>query len=132
MNNIQAISDKAAIGLSFLCIAHCLALPLLVVLLPVLTAYNLQDEAVHWWMLSAVVPTSLYALTMGCKRHKTYSVVALGVFGLMILVATPFMGHELLGESGESILTTIGALIIASGHLINHRLCRRANCHCHP
>lgn len=132
MNNIQAISDKAAIGLSFLCIAHCLALPLLVVLLPVLTAYNLQDEAVHWWMLSAVVPTSLYALTMGCKRHKTYSVVALGVFGLMILVATPFMGHELLGESGESILTTIGALIIASGHLINHRLCRSANCHCHP
>ena len=132
MNNIQAISDKAAIGLSFLCIAHCLALPLIGVLLPVLTAFNLQDEAVHWWMLTAVVPTSLYALTMGCTRHKSYSVLGLGVVGLIILVSTPFLGHDFLGESGESILTTLGALIIAGGHIINQRLCRRANYQCHP
>ena len=132
MKNIQANADKAAISLSVLCIIHCLALPLIVVLLPVLTALNLQDEAVHWWILGAVVPTSLYALTMGCKKHKDYSVMVLGFVGLAILIATPFLGHDLLGESGESIFTTIGALIIAGGHLINQRLCRRSDCQCNP
>ena len=132
MKNIQANADKAAISLSVLCIIHCLALPLIVVLLPVLTALNLQDEAVHWWILGAVVPTSLYALTMGCKKHKDYSVMVLGFVGLAILIATPFLGHDLLGVSGESIFTTIGALNIAGGHLINHRLCRRSDCQCNP
>jgi uncharacterized membrane protein len=130
MKNIQATFDKAAISLSVLCIIHCLALPLIIVLLPILTALNLEDEAVHWWMLSAVVPTSLYALTMGCKKHKDYSVMPFGIIGLVILVAVPFLGHDLLGESGESIFTTIGGLIIAGGHLINHRLCRRSDCQC--
>ena len=132
MKNLQATSDKAAISLSIICIIHCLALPLIVVLLPVLTALNLQDEAVHWWMLGAVVPTSLYALTMGCKKHKDYTVMVLGVVGLVILVITTFLGHDLLGEAGESIFTTLGALIIAGGHLINHRLCRRSDCECNP
>ena len=130
MKNIQALADKAAITLSFICTIHCLALPLAVVLLPALAVLNLEDEASHLWMLAAVVPTSLYALTMGCKKHKDYSVMPFGIIGLVILVAVPFLGHDLLGESGESIFTTIGGLIIAGGHLINHRLCRRSDCQC--
>ena len=130
MKNIQALADKAAITLSFICTIHCLALPLAVVLLPALAVLNLEDEASHLWMLAAVVPTSLYALTMGCKKHKDYSVMPFGIIGLVILVAVPFLGHDLLGESGESISTTIGGLIIAGGHLINHRLCRRSDCQC--
>jgi len=130
MKNIQALSDKSAITLSFLCIVHCLALPVVVVLLPVIATFNLQDEVVHWWMLFAVVPISLYALTMGCKKHKNYNVMAFGLLGLVILIVTPFLGHDLLGESGESLLTTIGALVIAGGHVINQRLCRRSDCQC--
>ena len=130
MNNIQALSDKVAIGLSFLCIAHCLALPLIVVLLPVLTAFNLQDEAVHFWMLAAVIPTSLFALTVGCRKHTNYNVMGLGIVGLTIILASAFLGHDLLGQTGETVLTTLGAIIIAVGHLINQRLCRQSNCQC--
>ena len=130
MNNIQVVSDKAAISLSFVCAMHCLAMPLIIVMLPALTVFNLQDEAVHWWMLIAVIPTSLLALTMGCRKHKNYSVMSIGLFGIAILIVTAFFGHDLLGETGENISTVIGALVVAVGHVKNQRLCSRSDCQC--
>ena len=131
MKNIQAFADKTAIGLSFICTIHCLALPLLVVMLPSIAALNLEDEAFHLWMLIAVVPTSLFALTMGCKKHKKYPVMLLGIIGLAILIAAALLGHDVLGENGEKIFSVLGASFIALGHLLNHRLCRHMNCACH-
>lgn len=130
MKNIQSISDNTAISLSLLCIIHCLALPLIIVMLPALTIFNLQDEAVHFWMLAAVIPTSLFALTVGCRKHTNYNVMGLGIVGLTIILASAFVGHDLLGQTGETVLTTVGAIIIAVGHLINQRLCRQSNCQC--
>jgi hypothetical protein len=129
MKNIQSISDNTAISLSLLCIIHCLALPLIIVMLPTLTIFNLQDEAVHFWMLGAVIPTSLFALTMGCRKHNNYNVIGLGIVGLTIILASAFLGH-VFGETGETVLTTVGAIFIAVVHLINQRLCRQSNCQC--
>jgi hypothetical protein len=129
MKNIQSISDNTAISLSLLCIIHCLALPLIIVMLPALTIFNLQDEAVHFWMLGAVIPTSLFALTMGCRKHNNYNVIGLGIVGLTIILASAFLGH-VFGETGETVLTTVGAIFIAVVHLINQRLCRQSNCQC--
>jgi len=131
MKNIQALADKAAITLSFICTIHCLALPLAVVLLPALAVLNLEDEASHLWMLAAVVPTSLFALTMGCKKHKKLTVMVFGLAGLAVLIAAVLLGHDILTEAGEQILLAIGAIIIALGHLKNHQLCKRSSCECH-
>ncbi len=59
MRTIQNFTDKMAISLSLLCAIHCLALPLLIVLLPSITALQLYGEDFHLWMLLAVIPTSL-------------------------------------------------------------------------
>jgi hypothetical protein len=131
MKNIQALADKAAITLSFICTIHCLALPLVVVFLPALAVLNLEDEASHLWMLAAVVPTSLFALTMGCKKHKKLAVMVFGLAGLAVLIAAVLLGHDILTEAGEQILLAIGAIIIALGHLKNHQLCKRSSCECH-
>ena len=131
MKNLQAIADKTAISLSFVCTLHCLAIPFLVVSLPAIAALNLGDEAFHLWMIVAVIPISLFALTLGCKKHKSFSVLILGVAGLLVLIASALLGHDLLGETGEKLLTVIGASLIAAGHLSNHRLCQRAHCECH-
>lgn len=131
MKNIQAIADKAAISLSVICTLHCLALPLVVILIPSLAVFHLEDEASHLWMLAAVVPTSLYALTMGCKKHKKFGVMAFAVVGLVVLIATVLLGHNILGEAGEKTLLATGAIIIALGHLKNYQLCKRASCKCH-
>jgi hypothetical protein len=130
MKNIQAFADKTAISLSFICTVHCLALPLIIVMLPSLAIFNLDDEIFQLWMVVAVIPISLYALTMGCKKHKKVGVMGIGAVGLAILIATTWLGHDVLGETGEKFFSVLGAAIIALGHLINHQLCRNSDCNC--
>ncbi len=131
MKAIQTFTDKMAISLSLLCALHCLAFPLLIVLLPSLAALPLNDEAFHIWMVLAVIPTSIYALTMGCKQHKRYHLLTLGCIGLACLVMAVALGEVLLGEAGEKILTAVGAGIIAYGHYKNYRLCQNQDkCAC--
>ncbi len=132
MKNLQVMADKTAIGLSFVCTIHCLALPLLLLFLPSLTALNLMGEAFHYWMLMVVVPVSLVALSIGCKKHKNLKILLISTIGLMLMVAAALAGHDLLDEVGEKIMTLMGAMCIAIGHYFNHRLCqKRTDCDCH-
>ncbi len=127
----QTLTDKMAISLSLLCAIHCLAFPFMVVVLPSLAALQLDEEVFHFWMLSAVIPTSTYALTMGCKQHKNYSVFMLGLLGLFVLVFSAIVVKSLLGELWEKIMTSLGAGIIAYSHYRNYRLCQdQGNCVC--
>lgn len=119
----QAIGDKFAIGLSVMCAVHCLLLPLLLVLLPSMAALQLDNEAFHFWMLIAVIPSSLYALTLGCKQHKRYQVFVLGAIGLCLLIAAVALGEARLGEMGEKLITVLGSGLIVIGHVLNFRLC---------
>ena len=127
MNHIQALTDRAAISLSLLCTLHCLVFPWAVVLIPSLVALPLEGETLHLWLLLAIIPTSAFALTMGCRKHKHYRIAILGIIGLSIMIAALFVGEGVW----EKTLTVIGALFIAAGHLWNFRLCRHHDrCHC--
>jgi len=131
MKNTHAIGDKTAMGLSLLCSIHCLALPLFAALLPSAAAIALEDELFHLWIVLAVVPISVYTLTMGCKAHRRYRVLVLGGIGLSILAVTVLIDHHILGEAWEKTLTVLGASFIAAGHYWNYRLCRqKASCPC--
>ena len=132
MKNMQVFADKTAITLSFACAIHCLALPFIIVMLPSLATFNLEDEVFHLWMVVAVIPISLYALAMGCKKHKKVAVMMLGIVGLVILIATTWLGHDVLGETGEKVFSVLGAVIIALGHMRNFQLCRKSDCQCQP
>jgi len=125
---LQPFSDKAAIGLSLLCTLHCLALPLLLVIFPSIASLQLANEALHFWMILAVIPTSVYALTLGCKQHKRKHLLVVGSFGLTFLALAVFLPESLLGELGEKTFTLIGAGLIAFGHYRNYRLCRHNKC----
>lgn len=84
------------------------------------------------WMVFAVVPTSVYALTIGCKQHKNYRLPVLGLLGVSCLVLAIALEETLLTETGEKILTVIGASIIAYSHYRNYQLCRnQENTACH-
>lgn len=116
--------DKIAIGLSTACAIHCLLLPIILIMLPALSTSIFGDENFHQWLLIAVIPTSLIALTMGCRQHRNLSVIVFGLLGLSILIPTAFWGHELLGEAGEKIASVLGAAFIALGHIHNSSLCK--------
>ena len=125
MKSFQAIFDKSAIGLSILCIAHCLLVPVLITLLPVVAAIGLGDESFHRLLIVGILPISVVALFLGCRRHRTWSVLLLGTLGLIILVVTAILGHEILGDFLEKFATVIGSVFIMLSHFRNFRLCRQ-------
>ena len=125
MKSFQAIFDKSAIGLSILCIADCLLVPVLITLLPVVAAIGLGDESFHRLLIVGILPISVVALFLGCRRHRTWSVLLLGTLGLIILVVTAILGHEILGDFLEKFATVIGSVFIMLSHFRNFRLCRQ-------
>lgn len=127
----RPLADKTAMGLSSLCMLHCLALPALLAIYPSALAVALTDELFHTAMVFLAIPVSAVALSLGCREHKSYLILVVGLTGLVLLVASATLGHDLLGEVGEKILTVVGALLVFGSHLINFRLCRQAErCEC--
>jgi MerC mercury resistance protein len=124
----QRVLDRLAISASALCIFHCLATPLLLVAVPVISATPIADERFHGFLLAFILPFSLVSLFLGCGRHKDRLVLVLGGLGLSSLVLIAFLGHDLLGELGERVATVVSGVIVAAGHLRNYRLCRRDSC----
>lgn len=131
MKLLTSSLDKSAITISVLCIFHCLLLPVLIVLLPSLAATALNTEMFHILMVVCVLPISIYALTMGCKKHNKRSVLYTGLVGLLTLVAALVFGESHLGEVGEKLWTTIGSVIMAIAHIRNFKLCQQSeSCSC--
>ncbi|MCY7293821.1 MerC domain-containing protein [Alteromonas sp. a30] len=129
MINIQQLSDKAAILLSFLCVLHCLFLPILLIALPTLASlFALNDEMFHQILLFAVIPISLGALYFGFLCHRNQQVVIIGLVGLLILAVSALLGHEMIGDFYEGVFTVLGSCLIIFVHIRNYRLRRQASC----
>ncbi|MDE1465865.1 MerC domain-containing protein [Spartinivicinus poritis] len=124
MKNIQTTLDKAAVGVSFLCVAHCLLIPVVIVIIPTVVSAMLSDEVFHKVLILFVLPTSILALIMGWQKHKAWSVILLGAIGLLIITLAALYGHDIVGEAGEKWATIIGSIVIALSHYKNQKLCR--------
>ncbi|MBT6584605.1 MAG: MerC domain-containing protein [Gammaproteobacteria bacterium] len=122
------VLDKASISLSVVCAIHCLLLPLALVLIPSMAVLPIADERFHQLLVVLVLPTSLFALTIGCRRHRQWRVMVCGALGLTVLLLTVLAGHEMLGEFGEKSLTLLGAILVAISHIINFRQCKATKC----
>lgn len=114
--------DALGVFLSLACLLHCLALPLLMALLPLTAVSIFSDERFHKLILLGVVPVSALALGAACYRRRAYRVALLGAAGVALIGYAAF-GHELSGLShrGETTLTVIGALLLSAAHLVNAR-----------
>lgn len=120
--------DYAAIGVSILCIAHCILLPLLLVLIPTLGLAFLADETIHQYLVGVALIVSGIALGAGCKRHRSLPILAMGVAGLSCLLFASIFGHDLLGEFMEGVMTVVGSALLIMCHIRNYRLCERVGC----
>ncbi len=131
MNISSQFIDKVAISISSLCVAHCLIFPVMVVLIPSLSVLGLTSESFHFWMIVTVIPSSIYALAIGCKKHAQISICLIGALGLSCLIFAFLLGADILGERGEKVLTLFGAIHIAMAHIKNFKLCQQhKNCEC--
>src|SRR5882757_3461763 len=122
--------DSLGVLLSGICIVHCVALPLLLVALPFLGGSILGGHGFHEWLLLAVLPVSLVALGFGYRRHHDSHVLWLGGVGLALLAFATY-GHPLFGlsEGWERVISIVGGVIHAAGHILNFRRTRALHDH---
>lgn len=113
--------ESAAVGASLLCLAHCVALPLVIAALPALSKVLAIPESFHLWVLAVAVPVSGGALVAGRARHGAVWPLVLGAIGLALLaVGALWFG----GTSLETPSTVAGSLLLVGAHLANWRLRR--------
>lgn len=116
--------DRGAVGLSMLCLVHCLAFPVVVMALPAMGEILPRQWWVHPVIFALAVPMATIALVRGWSDHRDRRPVLLGGIGLALL------GFGLLAaeaSAAEVLLTVAGGLIVAAAHLLNWRLGRHGH-----
>ena len=128
--NTQLFTDKLAISLSAVCVLHCLFMPSFLILSSWFAAFSIDNEFIHYAILTVAIPVSAFALIKGFKNHKKLSYFVYGFFGLFLL-AFAVLAAGITGEIGEKSLTLLGSLFVIYAHYKNHQICKELNCDCH-
>ena len=108
--------DRAAIGLSGLCLLHCLSGALLLAVASA-SGSALFGHQVHWWGLLIALPLAVLGLVGGALHHGRWQAVAVGGFGLGAMAAALMAGHG----TREIVLTVLGVTLVALAHAMNMR-----------
>lgn len=116
--SIAKALDLSAVGLSALCLVHCLALPALALLLPVLGLWA-QAEWVHVTFIAVAAPVAVLSFVdLSTGRPRSWRLLALAASGLALMLAGAL---EVPAASYERALTVLGGLLLAGAHLANWR-----------
>jgi hypothetical protein len=121
--------DQLAIGLSALCIVHCLAVPVAVAMLPLAALGFGADAHFHAVMLWLVVPTSIAGFTIGFRIHRAWQIVATGAVGVAVITLAALWGHAAWPVATEVAVSVAGSLALALAHWRNFREVRRLHRH---
>jgi hypothetical protein len=120
--------DGLAVLLSGICLVHCLLLPQIVGLFPLLGASILGHQQFHQVLLFLVLPTSVIGLGLGFRRHHKYYTLVTGAIGVAMLVAISLIAHDLVDSATEIIIASVGGLIVAASHILNFIETRKTSC----
>jgi hypothetical protein len=123
MANKSDIAESMAIFAAAACLAHCVALPVLIAALPALASVVPVPTSFHIAALIFAVPTTLFALAFGFRRHRRPFPLIAGVIGLALLVIAVVVYER---TPGEAPVTMLGSLVIVAAHVSNWRLRRQA------
>jgi len=110
--------EGLAMGLSIGCLVHCLALPLVIALLPATARWLDLPESFHLWVLLTALPISLFILLSSCRRHGDHMPLLMGTNGLTLMACALLVPDQVM----ETMVTSIGALLLAGAHFVNWRL----------
>lgn len=105
--------DASALTVSSLCLIHCLALPVLAGVLPMAGAWA-EAEWVHKVFVLLAIPISGYVVFAKGAQFRDRIFIFLVTLGLTLLTASAFI--EALHDF-EKLMTALGALLVAAGHL---------------
>ena len=108
--------DRAAIGLSGLCLVHCIATAVLVMMLASAGGL-LVDPRIHEVGLMLAMLLGVIGLGRGAMIHGFMLPVAIGSLGLGTMAGSLTLGHG----AEEVVYSVLGVLVLALGHDLNRR-----------
>jgi hypothetical protein len=115
--------DRLGAVLGFACAVHCVAMPLIVGVLPALGLGFLADHAFDLAIVALASLFAFFAGRAGWRAHRDPRVIAAFISAVTLLV----IGHA-IGEDGLAgrVPSIIGGVMLAAAHLANLRLSNRA------
>lgn len=117
----NSLLDRIAIGLSGLCLLHCLAGFVLLSLFALTGDW--LDHRVHVVGLALAMPLAAVALFRGWRRHGRMPIGALGLLGLAVMAASLAVRH---GQIVEMLVSMTGVGLLATAHWQNMKALRTA------
>src|SRR3954462_11394854 len=109
--------DGFAIGLSGLCVVHCVASSILIAL-AASAGGLLLNPMFHEVGLTIAIGLGIVALGRGVFVHGYMMPMVVGSFGLGIMAGAMSLPHE---GGTETLWTLLGVAILALGHDLNRR-----------
>ncbi|WP_241698013.1 MerC domain-containing protein [Rheinheimera pleomorphica] len=126
-NNVLAIVrnvfDKVGITVTSLCAIHCIMLPIILPVLPLMGLSVAHNHAFERVMLLVTIVLGFIALFIGFHRYhrKLYPFYSL-FLGVFIYWQRDVWGHEY-----EHAVLIVGASLVVLAHVMNMRLCNSCN-----
>ncbi|WP_017668935.1 MerC domain-containing protein [Sandarakinorhabdus sp. AAP62] len=116
-----SLLDRIAIGLSGLCLLHCMAGFVLLSLFAL--SGDWLDHRVHVVGLVMAMPLAAVALWRGWRRHGRLPIGLLGAAGLVVMAASLLVVH---GDVSEMLASMVGVSLLAFAHWQNMKALRTA------
>lgn len=123
LNFIKKHSDSIGSTLSFMCLIHCLILPVLIATAPFFVFLSFMKTPIaEFIMITLAVLNSLIATTSGFSKHQNYIAPTLLISGSILLILHYFL-HDYIKATEYFIV--LGVFIIGTGHILNKKLCKK-------
>ncbi len=115
--------DRLGILASAACAVHCLAMPLLLALLPAMGSIWIIGHSVEWILAVVAVLMALGSLCWGFSIHRKKRLFLSFLAAAVFILSGQLVAHGWL----ETALVVAGGLGLVGSHLLNRNLCK--SCH---
>ncbi|WP_329605532.1 MerC domain-containing protein [Rheinheimera sp. UJ63] len=119
----RVLFDKVGIMVTSLCAIHCIMLPVILPILPLLGLTAGHNHAFEGIVLLLTMALGFFTLFVGFHRYhrKLYPFYALFLGGFI------YWQRGAWGSEYEHLILIIGATLVVSAHIMNMRLCNSCN-----
>jgi hypothetical protein len=115
--------DQAGMLASSLCALHCMAMPIVVGVLPLLGLSFLADEQTEWTLIAVAFLLGLSSLLPGYwRRHRRWEPLAMFALGAGLIMTVRLLFEE--SQAVELIGVALGGLCLMTAHALNLRYSR--------
>jgi hypothetical protein len=129
---VRAKADAVGIGLSALCMIHCLAFPVVIAFAPAALKALPGDDATHRTLAVGIGLAGSLAFRSGYKVHGKRWILALFLLGMALVSAAAMIGEPALPALGEAAITICGSVLLVTAHWCNRSFCHScvvSGCH---